>query len=163
MGIMSELYLEKMETTAYYHTDRVLKAIELWYPIEDRKLMERLVWDILIEGYEENEDNITDTLSDVWRVELEIGESAVSLNGIELGEIYFKMTDGYKVNSHGWLEVDGDLIRDMYPPLLASYIPEDSELYQWRISLDTPENKAKQAQLAKWAEEQERRLSEWNA
>ena len=60
MGKMSELYLEKMETTAYYHTDRVLKAIELWYPIEHRELMERLIWDILIEDYEENEDNLTD-------------------------------------------------------------------------------------------------------
>lgn len=136
MGYYSELHLEKLETTAYYHTDRVLKAIELWYPIEHRKLTARLIWDILQEDYLNSEYNEGDPSSDIWDIRLEMDGSAVFLNDIELGEIYFKVNEDHSIKSHGYLSVSGDLVRDMYIGLLGSLISEDSYLYQWRLSLE---------------------------
>ena len=145
MGYMSELHIEKVETTAWYHTDNILKAIECWYPIEYRELTGRLIWDIIQDDYYNNEDNTGNYATDIWDIKLEFDGSAVILNGVELGEIYFKVNEDHSIKSRGHLSVSGDLIRDWSLKDLSNYVSEVDPIYIWRLSLDSPESKAMRA------------------
>ena len=99
---------------------KVVAGIELFYPIQHKKLLTHLIEKILVETFDHEADQ--------FNMILEINAQNVFLNDIQLGEPW--TSD----NGKTWeLRIDGDLIRDMTLYELTEYIPIDSELYQFRL------------------------------
>ena len=107
MSRMADYEIELMETAAWEHTDKILKSIELWHPIMHRRLTARLVWEIVLDGYNYEEDD--------WTVQIEINDYSVSVNGVETGETY---------GTDHRLSVSGDLIREWQPADIIKYLDD---------------------------------------